>query len=81
MMVRVKLFAWLRDAAGAEECSMELCSGANGLDARAALVYRYARLRGAIDHARLAVNLEYRSWELPLADGDELSLIPPVSGG
>ena len=81
MVVRIKLFAWLRDAAGAEECSMELRAGANGLDARAALIDRYARLRGVIDHARLAVNLEYRSWEMPLADGDELSLIPPVSGG
>ena len=81
MTVRIKLFGWLRDAAGVEECRVELCPGASGLDAKAALTDRHARLRGLVDHVRLAVNREYQSWESPLADGDELSLIPPVSGG
>ncbi len=81
MIVRIKLFAWLRDAAETDECWVELRPGASGFDARTALTERYARLRGLVDHVRLAVNLEYRSWESPLADGDELSLIPPMSGG
>ena len=81
MTVRVRFFAWLRDAAGLEECWLALPPGAHGLDAKAALTDQYVRLRGLIDQVRLAINQEYQSWEMPLSDGDELSLIPPVSGG
>ena len=81
MDVRVRFFAWLRDAAGTEECRLALASGARALDAKAALVSRYQRLNGLIDYVRVALNQEYQSWEVPLHDGDELSLIPPVSGG
>ena len=71
----------LRSAAGAEECWLALGLGARGIDAKAILVQQYPRLDGLIDSARLAVNWEYREWEAPLHDGDELGLIPPVSGG
>ncbi len=81
MAVSVKLFATLRDAASTDECWLTLAPGARGLDAKAALAGRYPRLRGLLDSARLALNLEYRPWETPLHDGDELCLIPPVSGG
>jgi len=30
---------------------------------------------------RLAVNGEFAAWERPLADGDEVAFLPPVSGG
>ena len=81
MTVQVKFFAMLRDASGAEACSLRLDAAARGTDARAALVARYPRLRGLLDSTRLAVNGEYRPWDASLAEGDELALIPPVSGG
>ena len=81
MHVRVRFFATLRDAAGAEECWLVLDQGARGLDAKATVVARYPRLEGLVDSARLAVNREYQPWGAPLHDGDELGLIPPVSGG
>lgn len=81
MTVRVRLCAWLRDAAGTEECWLTLSPGARGVEARAALADRYVQLRGLVDHVRLAINEEYHAWERPLSDGDELALIPPVSGG
>ncbi len=81
MDVRVRLFAMLRDAAGTEECWLALAPVARGMDAKTALVARYPRLNGLINYARLAVNQEYQPWETPLSDGDELGLIPPVSGG
>lgn len=81
MEVTVRLFAMLRDAAGTGECTLVLASGARGLEARAALVTRYPRLDGLLHVSRLALNHEYQPWEAPLHDGDELSLIPPVSGG
>ena len=71
----------LRDAAGTEECWLALAPEARGLDAKRTLVTRYPRLDGLIDYVRLAINQEYQSWEAPLHDGDELGLIPPVSGG
>ena len=81
MTVRVKLFAMLKDAAGVGECRLTLAPHANGLDAREALVAQHPRLRDVIPVARLALNHEYRSWETPLGEGDELALVMPVSGG
>jgi len=81
MDVRVRFFAMLRDAAGADECWLALRPEARGVDAKAVLIERYPRLGGLLGYARLAVNEEYQSWDAPLADGDELGLIPPVSGG
>ena len=81
MEVRVKFFAMARDAAGAEACRLTLPAPARGHDAKAALAARYPRLRGVLDAARLALNHEYQSWDARLGDGDELAVIPPVSGG
>ena len=81
MDVSVRFFATLRDAAGVEECRVVLRPGARGADAQTVLVEHYPKLAGLIGYARLAVNQEYQPWEAPLADGDELGLIPPVSGG
>ena len=77
----MRFFATLRDAAGRDECRLVLGQGASGVDAKMALVARYSRLGGLIHYAGLAINQEYQSWEAPLRDGDELGLIPPVSGG
>ena len=71
----------LQDAAGTEECWLALGPEARGVDAKAALIERYPRLNGFLGSARLAVNQEYQAWEAPLHNGDELGLIPPVSGG
>ena len=81
MDVRVRFFAMLRDAAGLEECWVVLGPGARGVDAKTLLVQRYHRLDGLIGSTRLAVNQEYQPWETLLHEGDELALIPPVSGG
>jgi len=81
MDLRVRFFAMLRDAAGTEECWVILGPGARGADAKTILAERYPRLAGLIEYARLAVNQEYQPWETSLHDGDELALIPPVSGG
>jgi molybdopterin synthase catalytic subunit len=82
MHVRVRLFAILRERAGTDSLELELENGATAGDALARLAEE-ARLGDAL--ARLAVvvarNREYVSADAPLADGDELALIPPVSGG
>jgi MoaE-MoaD fusion protein len=76
MQVTVRLFAMLRERAGANEVSLELREGARVADAIAAL-------GGVADGLALvmAVNREYAADDQVLAPGDELALIPPVSGG
>jgi molybdopterin synthase catalytic subunit len=76
MDVRVRLFAMLRERAGAGEVTLELPDGASVAQALDALRW----LTGGIP-VLMAVNREYADPTLTLAPGDELALIPPVSGG
>ena len=81
MTVTVRVFASLRDVVQLDGCQLRLAPGASGSDAKAALLRRYAQLQGVIEPVRLAINGEYQPWETALRDGDEVALIPPVSGG
>jgi molybdopterin synthase catalytic subunit len=76
MHVRVRLFAGLRERAGADEVDLELPDGALVSDA-------LERLSAVTDGVRvvMAVNHEYADLHASLQPGDELALIPPVSGG
>jgi molybdopterin synthase catalytic subunit len=74
--VTVRLFAMLRERAGAGSVTLELPEGARVRDALDAL----AELAEGIPLV-MAVNREYASAEHVLDAGDELALIPPVSGG
>ncbi len=76
MEVTVRLFAMLRERAGAGSVTLELPEGARVRDALDAL----AELAEGIPLV-MAVNREYASAEHVLDAGDELALIPPVSGG
>ena len=76
MEVKVRLFAMLRERAGAGEVVLELPDGARVSDALA----RLDDLAGGLPLV-MAVNREYAREDTPLAAGDELALIPPVSGG
>lgn len=78
MHVRIRLFAMLRERAGTSELELELPDGARVRDALAAPAV--AALAEGLPLV-LAVNREYASGEQPLAPGDELALVPPVSGG
>ena len=76
MQVNVRLFAGLRERAGANEVQLELPEGASVRDA----LDEMATLTGGLPVV-MAVNHEYADSEQTLAPGDELALIPPVSGG
>jgi MoaE-MoaD fusion protein len=76
--VVVRLFAGLRERAGTGEQQVELAEGATAADAWASLA---DRLGERPDGLVLAVNRRYAAEDTPLADGDEVALIPPVSGG
>ncbi len=76
MRVRVSLFAGLRERAGAGEIDLELPDGARVRDVLAELHGLTAGVPVV-----MAVNHEYADVDRPLTAGDELALIPPVSGG
>jgi MoaE-MoaD fusion protein len=74
--VVVKLFAALRERAGTGERHLELENGATAGD-----VWGLLELGDEPAGLLYAVNKEYAERDRALADGDEVALIPPVSGG
>ena len=81
MNVTVKLFAIVRERAGVGELSLDVPAGATVAAAGRAIVERFPVLKEFEPRVAYAVNREYASRETVLRDGDELALIPPVSGG
>jgi MoaE-MoaD fusion protein len=80
MNVRVVLFAKPRELVGQPNLELALPTGATAADAWSQLSTRYDL--GPLPRSfRCAVNSEYAGWNDPLKDGDELAVIPPVSGG
>ncbi|MDQ2965679.1 MAG: MoaD family protein [Chloroflexota bacterium] len=79
--VRVRLFAVQRELAGEREVPLELDAGATVESAWEALVARYPILAPGRQSVRFARNGEYVDASEPLAEGDEVACIPPVSGG
>ena len=79
--VTVKLFASFREAVGLQELSTALVDGATVRELRDVLVDRYPDLGPLVSSACFAVNREYVEAETILNDGDEVVLLPPLSGG
>jgi molybdopterin synthase catalytic subunit len=74
--VRVRLFAGVRERAGRDELELDLPEGARVADALA----HVAHLAPGVSLV-LAVNREYAGPDVVLHAGDELAVVPPVSGG
>lgn len=79
--VSVKLFGPVKDIIGKDDLTLRIPVPASGDTAFEILAEQYPALRPWRSSVRLSVNLEYVSFDHPLHDGDELSIIPPVSGG
>ena len=73
MSVRVRLFAGLRERAGWSQREIDAATVGD--------VWAALELGDEPDGLLYAVNKEYATRDRPLADGDEVALIPPVSGG
>lgn len=80
MQVRVLFFGILKDLAGRASDELSLPESATAGD-----VIEYydnsPRLRGRLKSTAISVNQEYARPELQLKSGDEVALLPPVSGG
>lgn len=81
MRVTVRLFARLKDIAGAPELVREVPDRATLGDVWDRLAQDFpamAPYRGSLSGA---LNAEYARMDAPVADGDEVAFLPPVSGG
>ena len=81
MRVRIRLFAVQRELAGTREVALDLPDGGTVADAWEALVALHPSLAPGRDSVRFARNGKYADAATALADGDEVAMIPPVSGG
>jgi len=82
LTVTVRLFAVLRERAGSDSVELALADGATVADALQALS-EIPSLAGLLERVpvQMAVNRDYASSRTLLHRGDELALIPPLSGG
>ena len=81
MRVTVRLFARLRDIAGAGDLAREAPPGATIGDVWRSLVAEFPELARYDTSISTAVNADYAKMTAKLADGDEVAFLPPVSGG
>ncbi len=80
MTVRVRLFASLRERLGTAELLRQVPEHTTAADLLASLQAEFPALAGS-GRLAIAINEEYVDGTRTLADGDEVALIPPVSGG
>ena len=77
--IRIRYYAILREQAGKSEEALSTVASTP-----AAL---FAELKGRypftleMRQLKVAINTEFREWETPLRDGDQVVFIPPVAGG
>jgi molybdopterin converting factor subunit 1 len=79
--VTVKLFARLRDIAGASEMTREVAPGATVGSLWQQLATEFPEIASYERSISTAVNADYARRNHVLADGDEVAFLPPVSGG
>lgn len=81
MKVRTRLFAGLHQLVGERVVTLEVPVGATAATLRDELGERYPQVRDLLPNVVCAVAEDYVSMEYELREGDDVALIPPVSGG
>src|SRR5580658_2356332 len=81
MRVRVLFFGQLKDITGVTSEEAELSDGAKVEDLFERYGRKFPKLAEFRSSIAASVNQEYSEWRAPLASGDEVAFLPPVSGG
>ena len=81
MRITVRFFAILKDRTGVPETMLDLPPQSSVATAMESLARRFPDLARDCKRIAYAVNRNYVKSDHTLTDGDELALIPPVSGG
>lgn len=80
MKIKIKAFGIAREIAGKGEWDLEVADSTSLDDLRFDLMQHYPRLKTVVQFS-LALNQTYVFENMILNDGDEIAIIPPVSGG
>lgn len=81
MRIRVLLFGQLKDIVGRQEDYLELQPGAPLSAVLSHYSEKFPKFQGLVNSIACSVNREYSSGSAILREGDEIGLLPPVSGG
>jgi len=81
MQVRVLFFGMLKDVTGRASDTLSLPARASLGDVLGHYEERFPRLREMAASIAMSINQEYAGLEAELKQGDEIALLPPVSGG
>lgn len=81
MKITVKLFARLRELAGTHTLEQHVADNATIADLIQNLQAEFPKLTPVISRTVVSVNREFADPQTRLAEGDEVAIFPPVSGG
>jgi molybdopterin converting factor subunit 1 len=81
MTINVLFFAHYQDVAGGKTLAVELDSGATVAQLAHTLRLTNPKFSEILSYARIAVNAEIVSADMVLSEGDEVAILPPMSGG
>lgn len=78
--LRVAVFAGMAELVGARHVELPW-SGGTVADARRLLASRYPAVAPLLGRSAVAIGSRYVRDDVPVAEGDDVAIIPPVSGG
>jgi len=81
MRLTIRLFALHREIAGRDAYIIDVPDGSTVADAFALVCSEFPGIAKTGRTAAFAVNRAHVGGDAPLADGDELAILPPVAGG
>ncbi len=81
MRILVLLFAAAKERAGTAQLPLELAIGATAGDLLAAVLAARPALAPIAGQLRVAINQRFEGLDAIVRDGDEVAILPPVSGG
>ncbi len=81
MSVKILFFANLRDRAGTKSLEIEIPEGTTVQGLKDQIARDYPNLKQSMEAVLISINREYAFDEAVVADGSEVAMFPPVSGG
>ncbi|HEY6763240.1 MAG TPA: molybdenum cofactor biosynthesis protein MoaE [Candidatus Sulfotelmatobacter sp.] len=81
MRVRILVFGMLKDVLGRSDDSLDLPDGASVEEVLEHYATKFPRFKESLPSLAVAVNQHYAAPSARLKAGDEIALLPPVSGG
>jgi len=81
MSVKILFFATLRDRAGTKSLDIEIPEGTTVQGLKDQIARDYPNLKQSMEAVLISINREYAFDEGIVADGSEVAMFPPVSGG